>query len=200
MTKTDDPLKLVAGLEAPAMLDRLAGEGYARRRDDDLARVMSAGPGPGPGPARTGAGRRFRPGRRWRASLLGAAATGAAGALAIGVLVAVSGGAHHGGAHDGTSAAHHATGLPAIRLTSAQRELRGLAAAAAAQPGLTGRYAELRLLEISRARLGPGPIPEPVSAREGAGRAADGLPPPGQAVQEGGETGARPDHPADNHH
>ena len=156
MTKTDDPLTLVAGLE-PAMLDRLADEGYTRRRHADLARTLATARGPAPaGGRRPSRG----PRRRWRARLLGVAATGAAGALAIGVLVAVSGGAHHGGAHDGTSAAHHATRLPAIRLTSAQRELYRLAATAAARPGLTGRYVELRLLQIT-----PAHIPTPAHFR-----------------------------------
>ena len=43
MTRIDDPMKLVADLK-PAMLDRLAEEGYSRRRHDDLARAVAEAP------------------------------------------------------------------------------------------------------------------------------------------------------------
>ena len=40
MNQTEDTLTVVAGLQ-PASLDRLADEGYARRRAGDLARLMA---------------------------------------------------------------------------------------------------------------------------------------------------------------
>jgi hypothetical protein len=133
MNTTDDPLQLVCELK-PVLLDRLADEGYARRRRDDLARVTDARR-PAPRARRRPA---RGPGRRWRPLVLGAATTMAAAGLVTGVLLAVPAG-HHGRPGPG----HHAVAVPAIRLTGAQRALYRLSSAAAAAPPLTGRYVEL---------------------------------------------------------
>ena len=99
MNRIDNPLKLVTDLK-PAMLDRLAEEGYSRRRHDDLARAVAVGPVPAPaaGSHRPSPGH----GRRWRALALSVAVTGAVTVLVAGVVVAVSGGAP-GGAHHVTA-------------------------------------------------------------------------------------------------
>jgi hypothetical protein len=146
MNTTDDLLRLVRDLK-PVMLDRLADEGYARRRRDDLARVTAD---PARAPAR--GPRLFRgPGRRWRPVALGLAMTTAAAGLAAGVLMATSAG------HPVLPGrGHHAAALPAIRLTDAQRVVYRLSSAAAAAPQLTGRYIELTEIDIFPGERIPG--------------------------------------------
>ena len=81
MTRIDDPMKLVADLK-PVMLDRLAEEGYSRRRDDDLARAVAEVPA-SRSPARR---RRTAPGpgpRRWSLLAGGSAVTAAAVVAAV---------------------------------------------------------------------------------------------------------------------
>jgi hypothetical protein len=77
-----DEMKLVADLE-PAMINRLAEDGYARRRNGDVARALAEGPGR--------AGRhRWSPAARgrWRGTVLtGAVAVTAAAAVAVAVVV-----------------------------------------------------------------------------------------------------------------
>jgi hypothetical protein len=82
MNRMDDPLQLVTDL-APAMLDQLADDGYARHRHGDLARMAAEGPGD-PSSAR---GRRQFPAGRGRPRRLlmtgGVAVTAAAAAAAV---------------------------------------------------------------------------------------------------------------------
>ena len=134
MNTTDDPLRLVSDLK-PAVLDRLADDGYARRRRDDLARMTDDPP---PVPAARGPWLARGPGWRWRPLALGVAVTIAAAGLVTGVVMATSAG-HHGRPGPG----HHVVAAPAMRLTDAQRVLYRLSSAAAAAPQLTGRYVEL---------------------------------------------------------
>jgi hypothetical protein len=133
-----DPLKLVSDLK-PAMLDRLAEEGYARRRYDDLARAVAAGPGPASATVSRRPSRGH--GRRWRVLAASIAVTGAAAGLIAGVVVSASGGAPTTTAR---SSGHHVPALPApaIKLT-AQQVLDRLSTAAAAAPRQKGRYVEL---------------------------------------------------------
>jgi hypothetical protein len=150
MNEIDEPLKLVASLK-PAMLEQLAEEGYARRRDEDLARALAAGPGPA-----SAAGRRSpRPGHRrgWRFGVLSAAAAATAAGLVAGVVVVVAA----PGGHQGTVGARHGTAgaSSAIRLTAAQHELYRLSAAAAKTPQLTGRYVELTETQNTPAAIYP---------------------------------------------
>jgi hypothetical protein len=80
MTRIDDPMKLVADLK-PALLDRLAEEGYSRRRQDDLARAVAEAQASG-SPARrhqTAHGR----GTRWSLLAGGSAVTAAAVMAAV---------------------------------------------------------------------------------------------------------------------
>jgi hypothetical protein len=82
MNRMEDPLKVMTDLR-PGTLDRLIEDGYARRRDDDLARIAAQDPGhapPAQGPGRPPA-RRARPRRLLLAG--GAAVTAAAAAAAV---------------------------------------------------------------------------------------------------------------------
>jgi hypothetical protein len=143
MNAIDDPQQLVTDLK-PAMLDRLAEEGYYRRRDDDLARALAAGPGPAP--AAGGRGLSSGHGRRWRALALSVTVTGAAAGLVAGAVVE-SGIAQNGTA--GHAAGQHGTALPALKLTDAQRVLYRLSADAAAGTQPTGRYVALTEIDTS---------------------------------------------------
>lgn len=143
MNTIDDPLQLVSDLK-PVMLDRLADEGYARRRRDDLARVTDDSPRAPSAMPRLSRG----PGRRWRPLALGAAMTAAAAGLVTGAVLATSAG------HDGRPGpGHHAVAAPVIRLTDAQRVLYRLSSAAAAAPQLTGRYVELTEIDSAAADI-----------------------------------------------
>jgi hypothetical protein len=127
MNLREDSLKVVADLR-PASLDRLAEEGYARRRAGDLAQLLSEPPG---------RGRRDRhlavvPVPRGRV-LAAAGAVLAAAAVAAAVILAPSAPGHPA-AGPGTQGRQGtpAAGLPAILLTAAH--------VAAGRPMATGTY------------------------------------------------------------
>ncbi len=127
MNQTDETLKLVADLK-PAAIDRLADEGYSRRRHDDLARALASAH-----PRASAAGSRGllpRHGRRWRPLVLGIALTGAAAGLVVGLVVQPA------------STQHLAVPL-APRLTAAQRVIYRLSAATVTVPEPAGRYVAL---------------------------------------------------------
>src|SRR5580704_16081114 len=80
MTQIDE-IRLVTDLE-PALLDRLARDGYARRRDGDLARALAAGPGRARPPRRSP----VAVGSRRGALLTGGIAATAVAAAAVAVI------------------------------------------------------------------------------------------------------------------
>ena len=136
MITDDDTQRLAADLK-PANLDRLAEEGYSRRRHDDLTRILAATPGSAP------AGNRRIPVRfsgRVRVLALGIAAAGAAAAVTAALVIPSASGPRH---HVAASPRHHTATGPVITLTAAQRVLYRLSSAAASAPQTKGRYVEL---------------------------------------------------------
>ena len=130
MNQIDD-MRLIADLE-PALLNRLAEDGYARRRDGDLARALATGPG---------SVRPLRPspvaGRRRRGALLtgGVAATAAAAAA-----VAVVAQAPASRPHTPSPAASSPAGPSSVTTTSARGFLLASALHAADGPAGSGTY------------------------------------------------------------
>ena len=127
MNLREDSLKVVADLQ-PASLDRLAEEGYARRRAGDLARLLSEPSGQGRRDRQL-AVVRVSPGR----ALAAAGAVLAAAAVAAAVILVPSAPGHPAAGpgsqgRQGTQAA----GLPAILLTAAH--------VAAGRPMATGTF------------------------------------------------------------
>jgi hypothetical protein len=108
VNKTDDPLDLVNGLR-PVVLDRLADDGYARRRSGDLARAAAQGhraPLSAIGSRRRAA---YSPGRlHWSRPVRRLPAIAAATAAVVALLVVA---AQFGPWHPGTPA--RGSGLPA---------------------------------------------------------------------------------------
>ncbi len=155
MTRIDDPMKLVADLK-PAMLDRLAEEGYARRRQADLARAVAESP------ASRSTARKYQIARGQgarRLSLLagGSAVTAAAVAAAV-VLTAAP-------AHSGRPV------LPPAATQSAQAVLLASAVVASRAPVTAGPYWYVRERDFQPAAshgtkaLGSAPAPSAGSKR-----------------------------------
>lgn len=115
MIHMEDTLKVVADLQ-PASLDRLADEGYARRRDADLAR-LTAGPA---WPAKRGLAKR---GRVLTVSLVGVAAAAVAVTLTVTTSPSPS---------DGPVSAHASLDARTVLLASAH--------AAGQAPAVTGTF------------------------------------------------------------
>ena len=95
MTRIEDPMKLVADLKPP-MLDRLAEEGYLRRRHDDLARAVAEGP-ISRSPQRKHQVSAGHGARRWSLLAGGSAVTAAAAAAAV--VLATAPAPPHSGPH-----------------------------------------------------------------------------------------------------
>ena len=127
MNLREDSLKVVADLQ-PASLDRLAEEGYARRRAGDLARLL---------PEPSGQGRRDRHlavVRVPRGRVLAAAGAVLAAAAVAAAVILVPSAPGHPAAGPGSQGRQgtQAAGLPAILLTAAH--------VAAGRPLATGTY------------------------------------------------------------
>ena len=127
MNLREDSLKVVADLQS-ASLDRLAEEGYARRRAGDLARLLSEP---------SGQGRRDRHlavVRVPRGRVLAAAGAVLAAAAVAAAVILVPSAQGHPAAGPGTQGRQptQAAGLPAILLTAAH--------VAAGRPAATGTY------------------------------------------------------------
>ena len=127
MNLREDSLKVVADLQS-ASLDRLAEEGYARRRAGDLARLLSEP---------SGQGRRDRHlavVRVPRGRVLAAAGAVLAAAAVAAAVILVPSAPRHPAAGPGTQGKQgtQAAGLPAILLTAAH--------VAAGRPMATGTY------------------------------------------------------------
>lgn len=126
MITNDDTQRLVTDLK-PAMLDRLAEEGYSRRRHDDLARILAISPGSAPA-----GNRRISLRLSGRVLALGITAAGVAAAVTAALVV-----------QSAPTPRHHVVTTPIITLTAAQRVLYRLSSAAATAPQTKGRYIEL---------------------------------------------------------
>jgi hypothetical protein len=126
-----DEMRLVADLE-PALLNRLAEDGYARHRDGDLARALAAGPGRVRPPRRSPVA-----GTRRRGALLtgGVAATAAAAAAVAVVAQAPASRPHAPSSHAVSSPA-----WPSSVPTSTRGFLLASAVHAAASPAGRGTY------------------------------------------------------------
>jgi hypothetical protein len=153
MTRIDDPMKLVADLK-PAMLDRLAEDGYTRRRHDDLARAFAEAPA-------------FRsPARRHQTShghgprrlslLAGGSAVTAAAAVAAVILTAAP-------THNGQA------GLSSGKAPSARAVLLASAVVASRAPATAGSYWYVRERDFEPAAFhrtkAPGSAPAAGSKR-----------------------------------
>jgi hypothetical protein len=131
MNLREDSLKVVADLQ-PASLDRLAEEGYARRRADDLARLLSE-PSEPSGPGRRD--RHLAVVRLTRGRVLAGAGAGLAAAAVAAALILVPSAPGHPTSGPATTPGRQGTptaGLPAILLTAAH--------VAADRPMATGTY------------------------------------------------------------
>jgi hypothetical protein len=145
MNTMDDPLKLVTDL-APAMLDKLADDGWARHRHGDLARAAAECPGR----LSSARGRRqFRAGRdRPRRRLLtGGVAVTAAAAVALAAVVL-------GGAPSASRPRSSSPGAVPGAPQSARGFLLASAVKAASAPAATGAYwyTKTRLVEATVAK------------------------------------------------
>jgi hypothetical protein len=130
MITNDDTRKLVTDLK-PAMLDRLAEEGYSRQRHDDLARILAITPG-----SALAGNRRIPLRRGGRVLALGITAAGVAAAVTAALVMPSA-----------PSPQHREITSPVITLTAAQRVLYRLSSAAATAPQAKGRYIELTELD-----------------------------------------------------
>jgi hypothetical protein len=131
MNTMDDPLKLVTDL-APAMLDKLADDGWARHRHGDLARAAAECPGH----LSSSRGRRqFPAGRDWprRRLLTGGIAVTAAAAVAVAAVVL-------GGAPSASRPRHSSPGAVLGVPQSARSFLLASAVKAASAPAAPGAY------------------------------------------------------------
>jgi hypothetical protein len=129
MTQIDE-IRLVTDLE-PALLDRLARDGYARRRDGDLARALAAGPGRARPPRRSP----VAVGSRRGALLTGGIAATAVAAAAVAVIAQ----APPSRPHAPSSAASPPVGS-SVTTTSARSFLLASAVHAANSPVGRGTY------------------------------------------------------------
>ena len=159
MNQTDE-MRLVTDLE-PAMLNRLAEDGYARHRDGDLARAVAEGPARGKQSRHSPAG-----GRRRRALLTGGVAVTAAAAAAFAVVVAAQAPATR--PHTPSSAASSPAG-PSPVTTSARGFLLMSALRAADGPAGSGTYWYVRERDFVPTEAGskePGNAPPEPGARK----------------------------------
>jgi hypothetical protein len=153
MNKLTDPLKIVADLE-PAVLSRLAQDGYERHRHDDLAMVAVEGD-------RSGGPRvRRMPAHRTRLTVLagGVVAVGAAAAVAVAFALPAT--------HPSPATGGSAAGGTATAGLTARTFLLTSAIAAARTPAASGTYwyVKERDYEPTSAMLGSGAKKKPATA------------------------------------
>jgi hypothetical protein len=126
MNHLEDPVQVVADLR-PASLDQLAEDGYARRRNGDLARMMAEPAG------KERPGRRLTVVRASRGRILVAAGAGLAAAAVTAAVLSVPSG-------HGTNPAVATPAGQGTQATSAGAVLLTAAHVAASQPAASGTY------------------------------------------------------------
>jgi hypothetical protein len=130
-----DEMRLVADLE-PAMLNRLAEDGYARHRDGDLARARADGPHRARQPRRSP----VTGGRRRKVLLTGGIAATAAAAVAVAIVTQPPASRPHTPSSAASPSAVSSAGRSPVTATSARGFLLASAVQAAARPAGSGTY------------------------------------------------------------